>query len=143
MSGDERTRVVLKDGRTIRLEALRQWPTNGGWLEGGPSAAWNQRMVERTEKEAAEGALDGRVLTIPPAEIRKINHPNPRFNIEAYPDVTCVGVFHSSTARDPTADGSILTLIWFQDLMALPIAPEVVEAIRAIDWNAQAADYGL
>ncbi len=44
-------------------------------------------------------------------------------------------------ARDPLQDYSVLTVIWFQDDFAFPIDPQVLEQIRALDWEQLAQDF--
>jgi hypothetical protein len=52
-----------------------------------------------------------------------------------------LATFESPTpARDQKADISSLTIVWFQEELALPIDPAIVEQIRAVDWRSHAKD---
>jgi hypothetical protein len=45
-----------------------------------------------------------------------------------------------SPALAADADYSELTVIWFQERFALPIAPDIEAQLVALDWAALAAD---
>lgn len=63
---------------------------------------------------------------------------------EWLPEVTCVGVLRCSfPARDPDKDGSMLTVVWFQDEYALPIDESVLSQLQTIDWEEVATDFEL
>lgn len=139
--------LVLNSGRRVTLQALQQSQTYAGWMEGAPWAEWNDRRVERALRDAG-----GRPVLIPPARRDYLRQPGdmhgrPGFRgrvAEWLPMVACVGTFQGTrTARDPSKDLSVLVAVWFQDEFALPIAAEVLDQLRAVDWERAAEDVEL
>ncbi len=57
--------------------------------------------------------------------------------------VCCRALFESSPVDRDKGMLSELFVIWFQDGFAMPIAPDVTEQIRAIDWDTEAVDTDL
>ena len=58
-------------------------------------------------------------------------------------DVTCMARFRSEEKWPEDGsigeyDYSILTIAWFQDNFAFPIAEDILEKIKEIDWNSNA-----
>ncbi len=142
--------ITLECGRTIDLEALQQWMTYGGWLEGVPSRPWNERFIESAVQKATSQCVEGaRPHLLPPA---RRNYRRTRGDMdqtkslrseaaELLPAVTCIGVFRGVfPAADRGQDLSLLTVVWYQDEFALPIGPMVFDQLRAIDWDALATD---
>jgi hypothetical protein len=94
----------------------------------------------------AEGQRSGSApYLVPPVEkLIKIADKYPFGDPASLPPIACIGHFDSiQPARDKRKDCSSLVIIWFQDDYAFPIAPEVFEHIRQIDWNRRAHDYEL
>lgn len=57
------------------------------------------------------------------------------------PAFTCCGTFSSSQkARASDSHYSELSVVWYQDTMALPIASEIIDTIYNIDWSLHAQD---
>ena len=57
------------------------------------------------------------------------------------PSVTCLAHIESGRpARDNRLMMSCLTVVWFQDVFAFPIDPDVRKEIIGIDWNKLAKD---
>lgn len=122
-------------GGTVRCESIRQW-RRGGKLEGLPTRQENQRYVEhvldrerrRGERAAKEGYIIevGEPYLVPPM-VRPIPTDNYPFGEpEALPPVTCVARYVGWRAA--------LTIIWFQDEYAFPIAPDILEHLEGIDF---------
>jgi hypothetical protein len=65
---------------------------------------------------------------------------------EVFPGVQCTASMSSGPRKcvhetpDNTLDSSYLTLVWFQNEWAMPIAPEVLEKLKAFDWDVHAYD---
>jgi hypothetical protein len=58
------------------------------------------------------------------------------------PRLYCIGEFSSTGFADPKSDPyTLLTVVWFQDEFAMPIAPGVLDHIRKIDWEANGRDW--
>ncbi len=135
--------IELQSGRSIRLQSLRQWETYAGLLEGLPTEQLNQGIVERILTDERERSPLGEPYLIPPRQT-PIDHADeyPFGTPAALPEISCVANFESpEPARDPLQDYSVLTVIWFQDDFAFPIDPQVLEQIRALDWEQLAQDF--
>jgi hypothetical protein len=115
-----------------------------------PSQEWNDRFVEGSLQEAgrsrAEGARpalitpDRRDYLREPGDMAELRSPRDQAP-EWLPMVTCIGVLRDTApARDPSKDGSMLTVVWFQDEYALPIDESVLEQLQSIDRERLAAD---
>lgn len=138
--------IRLADGRSIRLSRLHQYATYAGLLAGIPDEAMNRRRIQE--------AIDYTRETL-----RFVGHPRlipPRVTVKEFPArggseartghflpaVTCIGEFVSSPpARDPGMLLSSASLVWHQDDFALPIAENVLEEIRGLEWDAMAEDW--
>lgn len=135
--------LQLHTGREISLRRLTQWGTYEGLLEGLPTRENNLQLLDHLLAAERLRAEHPPCLIQPPqtaiATPRGEAYP---FGTPArLPSIVCVGEFESSTtARDPEADYSALTIIWFQDDFALPIDKRVAVRIEAIDWETQARD---
>ena len=72
---------------------------------------------------------------------RQMKRPeNMRRIPEWLPQIECIGVFHSlKPVRDSARDGSMLTIVWYQNLFGIEGA--ATESLRAIDWDSIALDY--
>jgi hypothetical protein len=143
--------LALNTGRSIVLKSLTQRMTYGGLMEGSPTAKLNDAFIQRTlyavKKDPATG---GRApFVIQPARRDYLRAPGDMaaaFQDEMVPEwmpmITCIGVFESApTAKNRQKQGSTLTIVWFQDEYALPIAPACLNAIKAIDWDAHGFDF--
>jgi uncharacterized protein (TIGR02996 family) len=125
-----------RSGRLLLLSSLHQWPVSERlfWLvipEEGRAQAAVDSAVGRARQ------LAGREPYLIPPEPRPRRLPADL----AIPRMVCVGRLSSyHHARDPQQFGSELTVLWFQDDMALPIDPVVREQIRAIDWERHAVE---
>jgi hypothetical protein len=130
----------LDSGRRIDLCELRQSDFYEGLLEGLLTRERNRRgLVHRVEKERQRASS---LHVIDPVET-PIEHDGdyPFGEPARLPRILCVGRFHSlSPALAADADYSELTVIWFQERFALPIAPDIEAQLVALDWAALAAD---
>jgi uncharacterized protein (TIGR02996 family) len=131
--------IKLRAGGTIGCQSLQQGSTYAGLLEGLPTRQMNQGTIERlvrTERE--RGWWVGEPYVVPPV-VRPIEYRGggqyPFGEPEALPGVTCVARFVTHAPNACTAE---LTVIWFQDQFAFPIAPYVREHLEGIDWGARA-----
>jgi hypothetical protein len=150
ISYHQHCRLTLHSGRSVILEALHQWMTYAGWLEGVPSAWINDRKVASAVQEAEKHGVRGaRHHLLPPPRRDYCRRPGDMAAAmslrgeapEWLPVVTCVGVFKDVfSARDKAKDQSYLAVVWYQDEFALPIAGPVLDQLRALDWEALATD---
>lgn len=138
--------IRLSDGRRISLARLYQYHTYAGLLAGLPDEAMNRRRIHEAVEYAQEKlGFAGFPRLIPPQVETKAfparPHRGPR---TAYylPSTTCIGEFLSSApARDADMPYSALTLIWYQDDFALPIAEGALAEIRRLEWGPMAEDW--
>lgn len=145
--------VTLHSGRRIVLRELRQRMTYEGLLEGFPTRRLNEAHIERLVEEYRRSPGFGAPHVIRPIETPvDISHlPGPVRMLYArkqgmipasIPAITCIGRFESfEPVRTEHGDASRLVVIWFQAAWALPIAPDVLAKLAAIDWDAHAKDF--
>ncbi|MBC7768697.1 MAG: hypothetical protein H7124_07910 [Phycisphaerales bacterium] len=137
--------IRLNSGRDVRLWELRQKATYEGLLEGLPTTRLNNIYLDRliAEHQKTDPAKSCYLLApqelpieLPPGETYPFGAP------AKLPSVTCTGRFRSmKSARDVSLDYSELVVIWLQDEFAMPIASDVVEQIKALDWEKLAGDF--
>lgn len=138
------TEITLHSGRTIRLRTLFQYGTYYGLLAGYPHRKCNevrQRAAIQYAKSTPIGvSFEEPFLIVPaeePIEVEESIRQRLPYEPAAMPTTTCIGEFNSG-ARNSVEDFSCLVMVWFQDEFAMPIAPEVVTQIQAIDWHTAA-----
>jgi hypothetical protein len=135
-------KLQLNSGREIHLRYLRQWHPYEGMLEGLPTRQWNRKIIEeivaeQTTPHAKPFLINPEEKPLEYIEGRKYPFGDPA----ALPGVACVARFLSfSPARNRDCFVSELLVIWFQHEFALPIDPQVVEHLQAIDWETLATD---
>jgi|GEM_PF-516082 len=133
---DRRT-ITLTSGRAIRMAALSQRAVYEYQLEGVPTRDGNQHIIDdlRTPKHGEAVAL-----IEPEQRPIQLKREYPFGEPAKLPAVACTAMFRSlEPARDLHADYSKLTVVWFQEEFALPIAPEVLASIENLNW-AEIAD---
>lgn len=145
-----RCELSLDSGRTVILRSLHQSMTYAGWMEGVPSADWNDRIVAGSLKDAERQGVEGaKPWLIPPARRDYLRQRGDMAGCQSVrglapewlPMVTCVGVLQDSKpVRDPSKALSVLTVVWYQDEFALPINAAVFELLRSVDWKRLAMD---
>ncbi len=146
----DRYRVTHNSERVLWLEELWQYRTHRGLMMGQPTREMNQDEVIRTVQTAQDryGTVARiqpveRVLDVSPddVELLELLQHVPKLHPVEIPWTTCIGLFRSyPPARDPKKDHSYLTIVWYQDQFALPIAPMELSQIQALDWTTLAAD---
>lgn len=145
-----RCALVLSGGRRITLDRLVQYPTYAGVVEGLPSPSTNDVRIETALIDAQALCVDGaKPHLIAPSRRDYFREPgdmasacSERLHPEWLPMVTCAARFlDSAPVRDRSSDASTLTVVWFQDEFALPIAAPALDGLRALDWHALATDF--
>jgi hypothetical protein len=123
------------------MRQLYQSYTYEGMLAGLPYKSLNDRIIAEALKLADENPLleSGKTVliepritlikgrTVPPRE-GEVPESSPHL-----PEVTCIGRLWVSYIE-------ALTVVWFQDRMAMPIDADVLERIKALDWRAVAKE---
>lgn len=123
--------IVLTSGREQRLQSLAQHSVYAGLLEGLPTREHNRDIVAHAVKAAR--ATASAVYLVPPDEqVIPCRGKYPFGEPARLPDIVCTGAFASR--EDDPLTGSALSIVWFQDDFAFPIAPAVLAHIQALDW---------
>ena len=134
----------LNNGRNIFLRALDQsaWTDvlfKNGWLCFTPTRDTIPRLFATVVKEAKErGAASSPYLIAP--KLSKAEKQMPPGRLTTPPRWVCVAEFTSGPVGNSEATRSILTVIWFQQEMALPIDPWALKQVLAINWDKYAVN---
>jgi hypothetical protein len=142
--------LTLASGREVSVERLHQSQTYRGLLEGVPNSSYCDRNLEWTLKDARKLCLEGDAPTLitparrdflrVPGDTSKLGFPHAA--PEYLPQVTCVAQLYSiRPARDRSKDGSLLTVVWYQDQFAPPIQEPALSSILHLDWDRLASDF--
>lgn len=152
--------LELHTGRLIHLRSLDQ-RLAGVMLAGLPTRESNEHRVRWVLDRAREVIPGVEPYLVPPRET-PIEGPDAERYLEftrefsgtwseerkyrqldpvRIPSVACIACFHSRAARDFRMDFSALTVVWLQDEFALPIDPQVLEHLKALDWERLAGDF--
>jgi hypothetical protein len=122
---------------TIELIALNQSLVYAGLLEGVPHEEMNQRLIEGALRDAKKEFGEAEPFLISPKQTTlDIGREYPFGKPATIPGVRCIAYFLCTwpTPLGRAGDYSSMTIVWFQDQFALPIDPEVLDQIRAVDW---------
>ena len=137
--------IELHSKRSIRMQELTQSRTYQGLLMGLPTMEGNRRLLDSLPARHRECGQPAHVIK--PVEklmpySKESGEPYPFGTPARLPPILCVARFTSmQPARNTTADGSGLMVVWFQSHFAFPIEEEAVKAIQAIDWAGCAGDF--
>ena len=140
--GEHDVRIEISSGRSIVLRELDQWLVYEGLLGGEPTSDLNTKLI--TGILEASSAAGHRVTLIPPVEGPSSGNFDGSSDGERSDDkrrlakVAVRARFESDVPVDGTGDYSELSVVWFQEAWALPIAPGVVAQITELDWAASA-----
>ena len=135
-----RFRLMFGGGFPARLVSVRMHDVYAGLLEGLPTREGNQEIIDHQLAQAKRELSPSPVTLIPPTQ-RAIprDRPYPFGTPARLPSVVCSGLFRSRyCAQDELLDHSDLGVVWFQERMELPPAPDQFEGL---DWRAHARDY--
>lgn len=134
---DEPNSVVdLDRAEQVRLVALNQFRTYERLVEGLPTQELNYEIICAIAERAKE-LFKSKVYLVEPAE-EPIEYPGkyPLGDPCKLPPIACIGHWRSMTEQREQGRGySELTIVWFQHDFAFPIADEVLEELRDLDWQ--------
>ena len=135
-------KIELRSGRIVYVRALRQWQFYEGLLEGLPTVEMNRQGLEHILAEERGKSYGADPLLIPPKETPIPYDGRYPFGAPAsLPEIVCVARLSSlQPAGDRSKDTSGLGIVWFQHEFAFPIEPDVLEQLRAIEWEQHAVD---
>lgn len=127
--------VTLDSGITVSMKSLSQRVTYLELLEGLPSKELNDRIINNLTNSSRYLLYETR------SDFRFDDPRRNRREFEFLPYITCMASLEALVpARDETAHQSFLEVFWFQDAWAMPLAPEVVTALKVLDWKRLATD---
>ena len=129
----------LDNGRRICLQALDQcfWTDvlfRNGFLCFTPTRDTIPRLYATVVKEAKERGAASTPYLIDPV-LSKAKNQLPPGRLTNPPRWVCVAEFTSGPVGNSEATSSVLTVVWFQQEMALPIDPGVLKQVLAINWD--------
>lgn len=120
----------------IRLVALQQSRSYERMKSGFPTSELNQEIICAFARKAKD-MYRCPVYLVEPIET-PIKYPG-RYNLgnpAKIPQIACIGHWRSvGEVRENGRGNAELTVVWFQEDFAYPIAPDVLEEISELDWN--------
>jgi hypothetical protein len=129
--------LKMNSGIEIFLDHIFQYRTYGGLIEGSPSSSLNRQLIEKANRHVKEKLWKDSF----PYMIDPVIQIRPAYPTPSLPAVVCLAQFESwHAARDLGANMSWLSVVWFQDDFAFPIDPQVLEHIKAVDWESLASE---
>jgi hypothetical protein len=140
--------ITLASGRTIELTSLEIYSTYEGMLEGYPCERVNDLLLARLARREGPAGRSLPVHVITPPR----RHPEPGSGhlalgpVELMPAVYCRASFCSDRLDeelDEVLHQSCLTVVWFQEDLASPVADFVTAAVTGLAWEELAEDLGL
>ena len=151
--------LILDSSRSVVLKHLDQSQTYAGLLEGTPNKKANEWGIEADMKRASEYPQTiGKPHLVEPVRRDYLRAPGdmdtirertsklpPEWgrNPEWLPLVRCIGCFQSNAISGSPMDASFLTVVWYQDEFAMPVAQHILNAIKSLDWDSLATDTEL
>ena len=161
--------IKLDSGHNIRLAKLNQRYTYEGSLLGSPNEELNNELLEHYQSSVKETFyLDNLYMIDPPASnadttflgniyfeddpLKKIATMNTNqehidslgYVIKRLPLMVCSALFISSPLKQKDKDANFsdhskLGVLWFQDAFAMPIDENIINHIKSVDWEKNAA----
>lgn len=133
--------LILSSGRRVHLVSLHQENIYAGLLEGVPTREMNQGTIEHLRDEATERTGREPFILQPvqtPIERGGGADPYPFGDPALIPPIACVAELESSGSS--VLYHTHLTVIWFQDDYAFPLAAPIESALLALDWDRLAVE---
>src|SRR5664280_2687465 len=121
--------ITCANGVQAQLIELEQHGTYEGLLDGGPTHDLNEMLLSNITD------YSGRIptpLVRPTERLVERRHPSPYGPLMFLPSRQCRGTFDRGGYR--------LTIVWFQENWAPPIASAVLQELRTLDFMAIAFD---
>ncbi len=143
-AGHDSWSIDLKPKRSIWLDEFHQFSVYAGMLAGIPSDT--TRFAADALQEAERLTPQHLPTLILQPLFREFISPNhygePRKKLRVLPPIASVAAFKSSTtASSPDNIYSSLRVLWFQETFGLPTDPQILEQLRAIDWEREAVSW--
>lgn len=138
--------LELASGIRVQMQSLSQRGTYLGLLLGLPSEDGNPFFIDQIMQAAKREWSRFPTVLIPPA-IRVEAVKDVDMEMHDVPVLPSFGMYAHLEAfevvKDKVMDYSALTLVWFQETVAPPIADEVMAQIYQLDWMALSQDYQI
>ena len=143
-AGHESWAITLESGRCIALGECHQFDLYAGMLAGIPSDT--PRFAADALEEANRLIPQKLPMLLLQPMFREFDSPKyqgePRRKLRVLPPIVSVAVFTSSKIESaPDNLYSSIKVIWFQDAFGMPTDRHVLDQLRAIDWDREAASW--
>lgn len=141
--------ITLASGHDVELTALEIHATYSGMLEGYPCALVNNRLLAglARRRESPYWTPPVHVIepprTYPESESRGGSEPGHFGPVELLPAVYCRADLRGNRIDeelDEVLYESSLTVVWFQEDLAQPVAAFVTAALSDLPWDRLAQD---
>tara|TARA_Y100000815_G_C12973061_1_gene361197 strand:+ start:92 stop:517 length:426 start_codon:yes stop_codon:yes gene_type:complete len=129
--------LIIETNKNVTIKRIKQWHTYGGLLEGIPTDKLNERIINRTKKQAKEFSGMEEIYLIEPKQ-KPIDYDGkyPFGNPASLPGVTCIAeLWHNDVFKNPDKMFSSLCIIWFQEDYAFPIEENILNSIKEIPFS--------
>ncbi len=126
---------LLACGTVISLTNIDQSTTYGGMLEGYPNSEMNAAIIARCMQRAEKKYGQKPYLIAPIEKPNSREMPAGKRPWIELPRISCTADFFSQSFGE---FGSSLTVCWYQDDFAFPIASSVLEELHRLVWREHA-----
>jgi hypothetical protein len=132
--------IKLNSGREVYVAEWRQYGIYAGVLCGVPRGI--AYFLWEARKEARKYADEGPIAFLEPS-LRRIGPlRNDDDWAELLPPVCTIARLHGGEARrDDEGCFSSIVVVWFQERFGLPYDEDVLDQLRALDWENRATDW--
>jgi len=134
--------LIVDRNLSVRIQELYQYPTYSGLLEGLPHDKYNQRIIEGAKEDAMRVMKLSAIHLINPIQTPIPYEGKYPFGTPmSLPSMCCMAnlIYKGNSLKNPknTEDWFFagLTVIWFQDGFAFPIASDILTQIKDIPFR--------
>ncbi len=130
-------RITIDPQQELIIDGLLQQNHTVGRLEGVPNDDENQQTIQRTIGQARQVWPSCPVQLIAPVyHVRDLRPKGIDVAYQLLPPISVVAhAFRSDTRRPEEGRFEELVIVWFQDVLVLPIDPAIVARLTAMDWQ--------
>jgi hypothetical protein len=144
------TQITLNQGHVVHLKKIHQSETYGTLIEGFPDGELNNEVIYRTLKKARE-LFGAEVHLLEPKRIedhellKDSDFPTDWGIVPEYlPKIACMALFAAHIHNDEGILAmSEASVVWFQDIFAMPMDIRSLGQMKEFDWNGKAARIDL
>jgi hypothetical protein len=137
------TELIVEYDKKVTITAIYQWHTYNGLIEGLPTDWANNRILQRLPSNIKSHSGKDVFHIIEPTLTPISYEGNYPFGQPIkLPSVICIAdLILWEPVKDPDKQGSALVIAWFQDYFAFPIAPDIIEKLKVVEWSKLAVDF--